>query len=182
MRLLFLSFALVFSLTLSAQKDSTRYSGGMFYQYNNGSELNGSHGLGGMLRFYPVKNLYISGQGASYKADILFQKSPSYASLSYGGLSAGVYKYRERTRWSAGLFFGGGKQKSLIVTEISGDTITEAHLRKQTITLMSPEISLEYFITDKITFFAQYAYLLGFTKHDSAIRSHQVRLGVLFNR
>src|SRR6056297_610006 len=156
MRLTALCFFLLFSLALLAQNDSTRYSGGMFYQYNDGAVLNDSHGLGGMLRFYPVNNLYIGGQGASYKADMLFQKSPSYANLSYGGLSAGVYKYWERTRWSAGLFFGGGKQKSLIVTEVSGDTITGAHLRKETITLMSPEISLEYFITDKITFFAQY--------------------------
>ncbi|MDD2426133.1 MAG: hypothetical protein PHU00_08945 [Bacteroidales bacterium] len=172
------------------QKDKIKYSGGMLILQpgyiiteNNHQEIkNFSTGIGGILRFY-FNDIFTAGiYGGTQRAEYNSAGSESsYISLGYGGPFAGISKTKGSFRYSLSLFAGMGSVKNLHIEDQNGNELSEAYLYKKPALIFSPLLSLDYYITGKLSVTLQGVCLKS--KFDGrAFYNPVLQFGILFNR
>ncbi len=167
------------------------YSGGMlFFQpgytitKNNQQKIEDiSFGIGGILRLY-FYNYFTAGIfGGTHKTSYNSTgSSDSYLNFGYGGPFIGLSHKTGKFRFSLSAFTGMGKIKNLHIEKQINDTITNAYLYKKSAIVISPLVSADYAITQKLSFTLQAICLFSKFEADKKIVNPVIQIGILINR
>lgn len=187
--MLFLS-SVAFAKGGNDPRNKNLYSGGMLIlqpgyiitENNHQGIRNFSTGIGGILRFY-FKDSFTAGiYGGTQRAEYNSTGSKnSYISIGYGGPFAGISRMAGAFRYSVSLFAGMGSMKNLHIENQNGNELSEAYLYKKPAVIFSPLLSLDYYITGKLSLTLQAVCLKS--KFDGrAFYNPVLQLGILFNR
>jgi len=181
----------VFSSAHAQTKEKDHYSGGMLVLQpgyltasNARQNIKGANfGVGGILRIY-IHNCLTAGiYGGSAKAGYKTSGSnDSYFHLGYGGLFAGYSRKSGRIRYTAAGFAGGGKIKNLHIEAQEHESITEAYLYKKPVLVFSPLLSLDYYLTPKISVTTQFACLTALMENKRMMYNPVLQIGIMFSR
>jgi len=173
----------------SQNLNENTFSGGMlilqpgytFAENNHQTIKDISFGVGGILRFYFLgyftAGVYGGVQKTSYHS---FNSKNSYINLSYGGPFVGLSHRTGKFRYTLSAFVGIGSVKNLHVENQNSDMLTDAYLYKNSATVLSPILSLDYALTQRLFLTAQTVCLT--TKFDSkTLYNPTFQIGILFN-
>jgi len=186
--LLFL-FAVTSCFSQSTEKNI--YSGGMLlyqpgyaFSSNPFQEIKAaSSGIGGILRFYIGEGLVCGIYGGSQKIHYSSAGSEnSYLSLGYGGPFVGFSHKQDKFRFTLSAFAGGGTVRNLHIESQSGDILEEAYLYRHGAFVVSPILSLDYSMTQKISLTLQTVCLVSHFDGDWNLINPVLQFGVLFSR
>jgi hypothetical protein len=191
-RIVFVSLLILVAFSSFAQNEKSNiYSGGMLilqpgftFTSNNHQDINDlSFGLGGILRFY-FFNYFTAGvyggtQRTSYSSA---NSQSSNISLGYGGPFIGFSHKSGRFRYTFSAFAGMGTVRNLHVENQNGNELTDAFLYKHSAFVMSPIISLDFALTQRLMLTFQTVYLVAKFDNNKAIQNPTIQLGILFNR
>ena len=191
-RLLALLLIQLIGLTAYSQSERTNiYSGGMLIVQpgytmasNNHQDIRDvSFGLGGILRFYLYQYFTAGIYGGTQRTGYISANSESSnISLGYGGPFAGYSQKFGRVRLTASAFVGMGTVRNLHIESQSGTTLSEAYLYKHSALVLSPLISVDYALTQRLLITFQSGYLAARYNRDKMLYNPTFQVGVLFNR
>jgi hypothetical protein len=183
-------FLFVFHIAFS-QSEKTIYSGGMLLfqpgitiAENPQQQIETiSFGIGGILRFYAKDHLCFGLFGGNQKAKYTssFSKN-STISLGYGGVFFGYTNKINRFRFCTSLSLNKGRIKNMHIEKQDGTQILEGDYYSHPAWVGSPILSLDYALTEKISFTSQLICLTAFYKQNDLYFCPVLQLGVLFNR
>ncbi|MBN1116895.1 MAG: hypothetical protein JXA77_06815 [Bacteroidales bacterium] len=177
--------------TFSQETESNIYSGGMlFFQpgyavtHNGHQEISDiSFGIGGILRFYVFDYITIGVFGGSQKLNYNSSNSQnSYINIGYGGPFVGFSQKSGKFRYTVSVFVGGGTIKNLHIENQIQELLVDAHLYKTPTVVVSPIISLDYALTQKLYLTMQTVCLSAKFIDDKKFLNPALQMGVLFFR
>jgi hypothetical protein len=186
-----LSFVMfLYTNTYSQNEKSNLYSGGMLIfqpgyaitQNNHQTIEEIGFGIGGILRFYFYDFFTAGIFGGSQKSKYNSLNSQnSFISLGYGGVFVGFSKKIQKFRYTMSFFSGNGSIKNLHIESQENNQLIDAHLYNSNSLLISPIISIDYSITERISFTSQAVCLI--TNYNKEKFYNPIfQLGILFNR
>ncbi|HBX50343.1 MAG: hypothetical protein A2275_12355 [Bacteroidetes bacterium RIFOXYA12_FULL_35_11] len=185
---LFCSFAL---FSFSQEATSGIYSGGMLFFQPGYTITNNKHqkiedisfGIGGILRFYfcdyLTAGIYGGSQKTNYKSS---GSSNSYINFGYGGTFLGISRKAEKFRFTISVFAGMGLIRNLHIEKQINDTLSNAFLYTNSTWVISPLVSIDYSITQKLSFTLQTLCLISRYDADRRMLNPAIQIGILFNR
>ena len=194
MRKSILVFVLVIALSniVQAGNDSTSlFTGGMLlhsgYIKNNNSsyQVDGlCFGLGGKLAFHIGNHLRLGSEG--FSSNINYQNNDGYYKLGYGGLLIEYQFLPKKVTPVLGFAVGAGTIKDLYVLQgsIDDNKSDEVIYKVYSVLLVTPSLSLEYALSEKIKIALRLDYIINLTdeyQNDFASGS-RIHLGVLFGK
>jgi hypothetical protein len=186
--LLFLVSFLVAGYSKAQENEKEIYSGGMLMFQPALVKTSNIHtdietlnmGIGGILRFYPVKYLTAGIYGGTMKGSYSTSGSEnSFISLSYGGIVAGFSHKIKNVRLSLCLFGGRGSIKNLHIETQTGSQLNQSWLYKTSTFVYAPLLSADFTLTNRIVFTSQITY---FHADGRNYRAPALQLGLLFRR
>ncbi len=141
-----------------------------------------SFGIGGILRFYICDRFTAGIYGGTQKADYKSANSDnSYVNIGYGGPFIGISSKRDKIRYSVSAFAGMGTIRNLHIESQNGSELIESYLYQNPVFLLSPIISIDYLITQKISATAQSVLLTG-RVNGRSFYNPIIQIGILFSR
>ena len=153
-------------------------------QTENGEAMGLMTGLGGRLHFNIHDHIRVGGAGAA--TNLNYDKpgnAGSYFQLSYGGLTLEATFPVNQWRFSLGILAGGGKSVNLDIRSVTNDTILGAIYEKEATFIASPLLTVEYHLTETISFMFLADFLMGNNLAKStSLKYPKFHLGVLFNK
>lgn len=167
-----------------------KYSGGMLFLQGGGIIYNNQHqqikdfsyGFGGILRIYLYKYICIGIYGGTQKTNYHTQLSKnSYLQIGYGGILVGGSIRKNKFRYSLSACLGGGSIKNLHIEEQSKQRLLESYIYKTPVFIVTPLVSLDYFINPKIALSLQGTCLVGINNHHNPLYNPCLQIGILFN-
>jgi len=190
-RFLFLLLLFVVLMAHSQDKLKSIYSGGMLF-YQPGYALtsnrhqtirNASSALGGILRLYFGPNLTAGIYGGSLKTTYVSSGSDnSYLSLGYGGPFFGYSRKTGKIRYTASAFAGMGSVRNLHIESQQDNVLTDAYLYKHPAIVVSPILSFDYALTQKIALTMQAVWLTAAFDGNKTLINPTLQVGILFSR
>lgn len=167
------------------------YSGGMLVLQpgyiiaeNNHQKINElNFGIGGILRFYFSEYFTAGIYGGTLKTTYHSTNSKnSYINLGYGGPFLGFSHKSGKFRYSASAFIGMGSIKNLHIESQTNNLLSDAYLYKSSTMVLSPILSIDYALSEKISITLQTVYLAATMSNNKPLYNPTVQLGILFNR
>ena len=167
-----------------------KYSGGMLFLQGGGIIYNNQHqqiqdisyGFGGILRIYLYKYLCIGIYGGTQKTNYHTQLSKnSYLQIGYGGILVGGSIRKNNFRYSLSACMGGGSVKNLHIENQYKQTLLTSYLYKNPVFIVSPLLSVDYFISPKIALTLQGTCLFGINSQQNPLYNPCLQVGILFN-
>ena len=189
-----LSFLLLYLIGFAAYSQSEKsniYSGGMLILQPGFTMASNNHqdirdvslGLGGILRFYLFDYFTTGIYGGTQRTGYISTNSESSnISLGYGGPFAGYSQKIGRVRLSASAFVGMGTVRNLHIESQSGTTLSEAYLYKHSALVLSPLISVDFALTQRLLITFQSVYLVASYNRGEKLYNPTFQMGILFNR
>lgn len=186
--LVFLFFTVI---TFSQNEHKSIYSGGMlivqpgFVTTENSHQQirSGTIGIGGILRFYFHEYFTAGIYGGTQKTNYNSANSKnSYINLGYGGPFVGFSHQIEKFRYTVSAFVGMGAIKNLHIESQSNNLISEAYLYKNSILVLSPILSLDYALSQRLSLTFQAVCLTAKVNNDKSFYNPALQIGILFNR
>jgi hypothetical protein len=188
-------FILIFFINsvyiFSQNTDKNIYSGGMLILQPGYIITNNQHqkienfnlGIGGILRLYFLNNFTTGIYGGSQKTNYNSTGSKnSYFNIGYGGPFLGITKKAEKFRFTFSAYIGFGNTKNLHIENQNNTTLTEAYLHKESVIIISPIISIDYFLTQRLHLTTQVVCLSTNLGKENAIYNPVFQIGILFSR
>lgn len=193
MKKILLVFVLHLAIYVSFAQDERAniYSGGMLILQpgytmasNNHQEINDlSYGLGGILRLYFFKHFTAGIYGGTQRTGYQSMNSEnSNISLGYGGPFIGFSHKSGRFRYTASAFAGMGTVRNLHIENQNGNNLTDAFLYKHSALVISPILSLDFALTQRLMLTFQTVYLVARYDKDKILQNPTFQVGILFNR
>jgi hypothetical protein len=102
--------------------------------------------------------------------------------LGYGGPFIGFCYKSGRFRYTASAFAGMGTIRNLHIENQNGNELTDAYLYKHSAFVISPIVSLDYALTQRLMLTFQSVYLVAQYDKDKILQNPTFQVGVLFNR
>ena len=176
---------------ISQNEKDNIYSGGMLllqpgyaFTENRHQEIQDpSLGVGGILRFYFHKHLTVGIYGGTQRVNYNSSNSEnSYLNLGYGGPFLGFTQKKGKIRYTLSAFVGGGTVKNLHIENQSDNLLSEAYLYKNSTLIISPILSLDYALTQRLNLTFQTVCLSGKFDGDKTLYNPVFQIGVLFCR
>jgi len=178
-------------LSFSQNSDKSIYSGGMLFLQPGYIITENPHqditdfslGIGGILRLY-FGNYFTTGiYGGTQKGGYTSLNSDqSYISLGYGGPFIGFSRKSGKFRFTASAFAGMGSVKNLHIENQTGNSLDDAWLYKHPALVVSPIVSVDYAITERINATVQTICLAAFYDKNRILISPVFQIGILFSR
>lgn len=193
MKKVLLAFILHFIVSVSFAQEERKniYSGGMLILQpgftmadNNLQSIEDmSNGIGGILRFYLFKHFTAGIYGGTQRTGYKSQNSQnSNISLGYGGPFVGFSHKSGRFRYTASAFAGMGTVRNLHIENQNGNELSDAYLYKHSAFVISPILSLDYALTQRLMLTFQSVYLIARYDRDKLLQNPTLQVGLLFNR
>jgi len=187
-KILFMLLILIAIPAFAQTEKKSIYSGGMLIlqpgytiakiQHKDINNL--SWGVGGILRIYFHKYVTAGIYGGTQKTNYSTSNSEnSYLTLGYGGGFVGLSHKTGKFRYTASGFFGGGAFKNLHIDSENNNVLTEAYLYKSSSIILSPILSVDYSLTERLQLTCQAICLFG-KYNDNTFYNPVLQLGVLF--
>jgi hypothetical protein len=191
--LLFFVISVTLLNTSFSQSENTKkvFAGGMFLQIGQylpqtntyEREKGISYGLGGLLKFNISEHFMIGTTGGNIQRNYTTPESEfSYISLGYGGLLFGWTSQKEKFKYSLTTSAAMGKKSQLHILSQTGNTLNNANYKENLSWLIVPGLSMEYFMTEKLSLFLTMDFFTGFNQSEIDFLIPSARFGVLFNR
>jgi len=177
--------------TFSQPANKSIYSGGMLflqpgYIITNNPQQNIrdlSMGIGGILRIYFGRyfttGIYCGTQKAGYHSE---NSDQSYISLGYGGPFLGFSYKSGKFRYTISAFAGMGSVKNLHIESQTGNSLSDAWLYKYSAFTVSPLLSVDYSITERLNATVQTICLTAFYDKQRVMVNPVFQIGILFSR
>lgn len=187
----FLVFLFIAVIGFSQNEHKSIYSGGMLIVQpgyvitgNNHQEIkSGNLGIGGILRFYFYEYFTAGIYGGTQKANYNSANSEnSYINLGYGGPFLGFSRQNGRFRYTVSAFVGMGAIKNLHIESQSNNSLSEAYLYKNSTLVLSPILSLDYALSQRLSLTFQAVCLRAKVNNDKVFYNPALQVGILFNR
>lgn len=156
-----------------------------FNSSNSFQDLTGfATGLGGVIRFYHGKHFMWGSTGGTTKLTYNTNNSDlSHASIGFGGAFVGYYNFfSNNVRLNVAAFAGMGKYENLHVIDIDNNNRLDSYYYENATFILSPYISIDYFLTKKIAATVQFNCLFGKNISSEVFQIPGVQVGILFNR
>jgi hypothetical protein len=179
------------SIDLPAKNEKEEiYSGGMLFLQGGGLIYDNPHqqikdisyGFGGILRVYFFKHLCVGIYGGTQKTSYPTQGSNySYLQIGYGGPFIGMSLKKNNFRYSASACLGGGSIKNLHIEKQNNQLLSESYLYKIPVFILSPLVSVDYFLSKKIALSLQGSCLFGLHASHPPLYNPCLQVGILFN-
>lgn len=167
------------------------YSGGMLIVQpgyavtrNNHQDINDlSFGLGGIIRFYFFDFLTAGVYGGTQKTKYSSSNSESSSiSLGYGGPFLGFSLRKNNFRYTVSAFVGSGSVKNLHIEKQNNNVLEEAYLYKNSTVVLSPILSVDYAMSQRLLLTLQTVCLMAKFDGDKRLINPTLQVGILFNR
>jgi hypothetical protein len=184
-------FMLLILLTIPAfsqNQNKSIYSGGMLFLQPGYSIAKTQHkdinshcwGVGGIVRIYFHKYFTAGIYGGTQKTNYNTTNSEnSYLTLGYGGGFVGLSHKKGKYRYTVSGFIGGGAFKNLHIDSENNNILTEAYLYKSSSIIVSPILSVDYSLTERLQLTCQAICLYG-KYNDNPFYNPFLQLGILF--
>lgn len=184
-------FSLFAVSVLSQNEDKSLYSGGMLvfqpgyvYSENNNQQIKtGNLGIGGIIRFYFCNHFTTGIYGGTQKTSYNSTSSEnSYINLGYGGPFLGFSTQHGKFRYTVSAFVGMGAIKNLHIESQTNNLLSEAYLYSNSTVVLSPIISLDYALTQRLALTFQAVCLTAKVNDDKLFFNPALQIGFLFGR
>lgn len=182
---------ITFNLAFAQDEKPNIYSGGMLILQpgittttNNHQDIRDtSFGLGGILRFYLFNHFTTGIYGGTQRTGYQSSNSDnSNISLGYGGPFVGYSQKIGRFRLTASAFMGMGTIRNLHIESQNVNTLSDAHLYKYSAIVISPIISADFAVTQRLLLTVQGVYLNAHYNRGKRLQNPTLQIGILFNR
>lgn len=191
-RLLFGYILLMIGISAFSQNAGKNiYSGGMLILQSGYTITENRHqeikhvsfGIGGILRFYFCKYFTVGIYGGTQKIKYNSTNSQSsYINLGYGGPLLGFSQKTGKIRYTVSAFIGGGKVKNLHIESQNDNMLIEAYLYKNSTIVISPILSFDYAMSQRLFLTLQTVCLVAKLNNDNTLYNPAFQIGVLFYR
>ncbi|MDY0200826.1 MAG: hypothetical protein WC951_00180 [Bacteroidales bacterium] len=193
MKRILVVLVLLFIAVIGFSQDEHKsvYSGGMLIVQpgyviteNNHQQIkSGNLGIGGILRFYFYEYFTAGIYGGTQKTNYNSANSTSsYINLGYGGPFLGFSHQNGKFRYTISAFVGMGAIKNLHIERQSNNLLSEAYLYKNSTLVLSPIVSLDYALSQRLSLTFQAVCLAAKVHNDRAFYNPALQVGILFNR